>query len=107
MMKRFTAIALLALILSPLTYAQKYEMSFVIPQEGVHDSMLYIGQHYRDQFRVMDSARLDKKGTYTKLIGASMHSVFAHTEEWVTVHILTMASMSSSRKSWTIPSTSS
>ncbi|SDP09536.1 glycosyltransferase family 8 protein [Selenomonas ruminantium] len=30
----------------------------------------------------------DKKGTYTKLIGASMHSVFAHTEEWVTVHIL-------------------
>ena len=65
MMKRFTAIALLALILSPLTYAQKYEMSFVMPQEGVHDSMLYIGQYYRDQFRVMDSARLDKKGSYT------------------------------------------
>ena len=65
MMKRFSAIALLALILSPLTHAQKYEMSFVMPQEGVHDSMLYIGQHYRDQFRVMDSARLDKKGTYT------------------------------------------
>lgn len=30
----------------------------------------------------------DKKGTYTKLVGTSMRSVFAHTEEWVTVHIL-------------------
>ena len=74
MMKRFTALALLALILPPLTYAQKYEMSFVMPQEGVHDSMLYIGQHYRDQFRVLDSARLDKKGTYT----------FAGNRKWET-----------------------
>ena len=30
----------------------------------------------------------DKKGTYTKLLGTSMRSVFAHTEEWVTVHLL-------------------
>ena len=30
----------------------------------------------------------DKKGTYTKLVGTSMRSVFAHTEEWVTVHLL-------------------
>lgn len=30
----------------------------------------------------------DKKGTYTKLIGTSMRSVFAHTAEWVTVHLL-------------------
>lgn len=30
----------------------------------------------------------DKKGTYTKLIGTSMCSVFANTREWVTVHIL-------------------
>ena len=29
----------------------------------------------------------DKKGTYTKLVGTSMHSVFANTKEWVTVHI--------------------
>jgi len=30
----------------------------------------------------------DKKGTYTKLVGTSMRSVFANTEEWVTVHLL-------------------
>lgn len=30
----------------------------------------------------------DKKGTYTKFVGTSMRSVFAHTEEWVTVHLL-------------------
>ncbi|SEA22590.1 glycosyltransferase family 8 protein [Selenomonas ruminantium] len=30
----------------------------------------------------------DKKGTYTKLVGTSLRSVFVHTEEWVTVHLL-------------------
>ena len=30
----------------------------------------------------------DKKGTYTKLVGTSIRSIFAHTEEWVTVHLL-------------------
>ena len=30
----------------------------------------------------------DKKGNYTKLVGTSMRSVFEHTEEWITVHIL-------------------
>ena len=30
----------------------------------------------------------DRKGTYTKLVGTSMRSLFEHTEEWVTVHIL-------------------
>lgn len=30
----------------------------------------------------------DKKGNYTKLVGTSMRSVFEHTAEWVTVHIL-------------------
>ncbi|SFW31577.1 glycosyltransferase family 8 protein [Selenomonas ruminantium] len=29
----------------------------------------------------------DKKGTYTKLIGTSIRSVFAHTKEWVMVHL--------------------
>jgi len=36
----------------------------------------------------------DKKGTYTKLVGTSMHSVFAHTQEWVTVHLLHDQSLS-------------
>lgn len=30
----------------------------------------------------------DKKGTYTKYVGASMCSIFEHTKEWVTVHFL-------------------
>ena len=30
----------------------------------------------------------DKKGTYTKLVGTSMRSVFANTKEWVMVHLL-------------------
>lgn len=30
----------------------------------------------------------DKKGTYTKYVGASMCSVFEHTQEWVTVHFM-------------------
>lgn len=36
----------------------------------------------------------DKKGTYTKMIGTSMCSVFKHTKEWVTVHILHDRSLS-------------
>lgn len=30
----------------------------------------------------------DKKGTYTKLVGLSLRSVFENTREWVTVHLL-------------------
>ena len=30
----------------------------------------------------------DKKGTYTKYVGASMCSIFENTKEWVTVHFL-------------------
>lgn len=30
----------------------------------------------------------DKKGTYTKFVGASLCSLFEHTTEWVTVHFL-------------------
>ncbi|WP_029541519.1 glycosyltransferase family 8 protein [Selenomonas sp. AB3002] len=30
----------------------------------------------------------DKKGTYTKFVGASICSIFEHTKEWVTVHFL-------------------
>lgn len=36
----------------------------------------------------------DKKGTYTKMIGLSMCSVFQHTNEWVTVHLLHDQSLS-------------
>ncbi|MBR1695554.1 MAG: hypothetical protein IJ709_09180, partial [Selenomonas sp.] len=30
----------------------------------------------------------DKKGTYTKYVGASLCSIFENTKEWVTVHFL-------------------
>ncbi|BAL82572.1 hypothetical protein SELR_08640 [Selenomonas ruminantium subsp. lactilytica TAM6421] len=33
-------------------------------------------------------AMTDKQGTYSKYIGASMCSLFARTEVWVTVHLL-------------------
>ena len=55
-MKRIAIIALLTWAFLPLANAQKYEMTFVIPKEGQPDSILYIGQHYRDHFVVLDSA---------------------------------------------------
>ena len=64
-MKRTTIITLLALLLSPTLKAQKYEMTFIIPNAEQKDSILYIGQHYRDQFRVLDSALVGKNNTYT------------------------------------------
>ena len=33
-------------------------------------------------------AMADKQGTYSKYIGASMCSLFDHTDAWVTVHLL-------------------
>ena len=30
----------------------------------------------------------DKKGTYTKFAGASIHSIFENTKEWITIHYL-------------------
>ena len=57
-MRRIAIIALLALVSIPFANAQKYEMTFVIPKEGQPDSVLYIGQHFRDQFIVMDSAKV-------------------------------------------------
>ena len=67
-MKRAIVIALLTWALMPLTNAQKYEMTFVIPMRSQTDSVLYIGQHYRDQFRILDSARVGQRNgedTYT------------------------------------------
>ena len=54
----------LACAFVPGTHAQKYEMTFVMPQEAAKDSMLYLGQHYRDQFIVLDSTRVDEGGRY-------------------------------------------
>ncbi len=59
-MKRLIVIALLTWALAPMASAQKYEMTFVIPQGGEKDSVLYIGQHYRDQFKILDSTRVKK-----------------------------------------------
>ncbi len=77
-MKNQLIIALLLLAFAPLTNAQKnaqkYDMRFVIPQGGEHDSVLYIGQHYRDRFIVLDSTRVGKDDTY----------IFAGKRKWET-----------------------
>ena len=62
-MKRVFVTAILVLALLPFAKAQKYEISFQIPEQK--DSMIYLGQHYRDQFVTLDSAFKDSKGTYT------------------------------------------
>jgi len=64
-MKRlFLSIALVAAI-APCSMAQRYEMKFVFPQGETRDSMLYLGQHYRDGFVTLDSATVGKGNTYT------------------------------------------
>ena len=60
-MKKLIIIALLIWAAIPMANAQKYEMKFVISKAGEPDSMLYIGQHYRDQFKVLDSTRVVRK----------------------------------------------
>ena len=73
-MKKQLIIALLIWAFVPLANAQKYEMKFVTPKDGQHDSMLYIGQHYRDHFIILDSTRIDKNDAY----------IFAGKRKWET-----------------------
>ncbi len=42
--------------------AQQYKIEFKL--EGVTDSVLYIARHFRDKLQVVDSARLQKDGSY-------------------------------------------
>lgn len=57
-------IIILSILLSSLLslQAQRYEMTFQLP--GVQDSILYLGQHYRDHFITLDSAVRVKEDTY-------------------------------------------
>ncbi len=64
-MKRIAASLCLLALLTPAVWGQRYKMVFVMPPSGTRDSVMYIGQHYRDGFVKMDSASLDKEGTYT------------------------------------------
>ena len=64
MKKIILSISLLAL-LTPLAWGQKYSITFVFPNTEKHDSVMYIGQHFRDGFITMDSARGDNNGNYT------------------------------------------
>ena len=50
----------LSLFVSISCQAQSYKMTFTV--EGTHDSVMYIGQHFRDQFIIKDTARLGKDG---------------------------------------------
>lgn len=43
-------------------HSQSYEMTFVI--DKMQQPQLYIAQHYRDQFVILDSAQVDKHGRY-------------------------------------------
>ena len=52
-------------LLTPFAWGQKYSMTFVCPGAKQNDSVLYIGQHYRDGFITLDSAKVDKDNTYT------------------------------------------
>ncbi|MBQ7710792.1 MAG: DUF5106 domain-containing protein [Bacteroidales bacterium] len=49
-------------ILALTARSQSYEITFVIDQ--AEEPMLYIAQHHRDQFVVLDSARMQKGGRY-------------------------------------------
>lgn len=64
MKKIILSISLLAL-LTPLAWGQKYSITFVFPNTEKHDSVMYIGQHFRDGFVTLDSARGDNNGNYT------------------------------------------
>ena len=45
------------------TEAQSYRMTFKL--EGLKDSTLYIARHFRDQLQVLDTARIQKDGSFT------------------------------------------
>ena len=64
MKKIILSISLLA-FLTPLAWGQKYSITFVFPNTEKHDSVMYIGQHFRDGFVTLDSARGDNNGNYT------------------------------------------
>lgn len=55
-------VCLLALGVSSPSQAQKYEMTFMLPT--FKDSVLYIGQHFRDGLITLDSVRADEKGNF-------------------------------------------
>ncbi len=60
-MKKILLLAILTTSLTSL-YAQHYEMTFQLP--GATDSLLYLGQHYRDQFVTLDSTFRGQENTY-------------------------------------------
>lgn len=49
------------IVLGITAAAQQYSFTFKL--DGATDSMMYIGRHFRDEFKLMDSARL-KNGSY-------------------------------------------
>lgn len=63
-MKKTLLSLLLLLLLTPV-FGQKYKMTFVVPKDKQNDSVLYMGQHYRDGFITMDSATVGKDDSYT------------------------------------------
>ncbi len=65
-MKMIKRQPILAILLLALTYgagAQSYSFTFRL--NGMEDSMLYIGRHYRDEVTLLDSTRRATDGSYT------------------------------------------
>lgn len=71
-MKKIIVTTMLALALMSLARAQKYSMTFIVSKAESTKTdmdfhpMLYIGQHYRDGFTILDSAKVEtgNEGTY-------------------------------------------
>lgn len=64
-MKKSILSLLLLSIVMPVAWGQKYSLSFVVPKAGQKDSVLYLGQHFRDGFVTLDSATAGNNHTYT------------------------------------------
>lgn len=64
-MTRLFTFSLLLITLAFSASAQKYKMVFEVPKESGHDSILFLGQHYRDQFIILDSALADQGNRFT------------------------------------------
>ena len=61
-MRRFLILTLM-IVAAFGTEAQSYRMTFKL--EGLKDSTLYIARHFRDQLQVLDTARVQKDGSFT------------------------------------------
>ena len=63
MIRRHTIIAVMLMAMAYGAGAQSYNFCFKL--DGVEDSVLYIGRHYRDEVKLVDSSRRASDDSYT------------------------------------------